>query len=90
VVATGEAHSVEEFLTEAFGRVGLDWSKHVKIEPRFYRPAEVDALEGDASKARKVLGWKPKVSFPELVRMMVDSDVELAKRDAAAGILEPA
>jgi GDPmannose 4,6-dehydratase len=87
VVATGESHSVEEFLDEAFGHVKLDWRKHVKIEPRFYRPSEVDALEGDASKARKTLGWKPKVSFAELVRMMVDGDVELARRDVGGARL---
>src|SRR5215211_8986733 len=63
VVATGESHSVEEFLEEAFGYVDLDWREHVKIEPRFFRPSEVDALEGDASKARLMLGWLPKVTF---------------------------
>ena len=84
VVATGEAHSVEEFLDEAFGHVDMDWREHVKIEPRFYRPAEVDALEGDASRAREILGWKPQVSFRELVRMMVDADIVLAKREKAA------
>jgi GDPmannose 4,6-dehydratase len=83
VVATGESHSVEEFLEQAFGYVDLDWREHVKIEPRFYRPAEVDALEGDASKARKLLDWKPKVTFQDLARMMVDADLELARRDNA-------
>jgi GDPmannose 4,6-dehydratase len=81
VVATGESHSVEEFLEEAFGHVDLDWRKHVKIEPRFYRPAEVDALEGDASKVQKALGWKPRVTFRDLARMMVDADLELARRE---------
>jgi GDPmannose 4,6-dehydratase len=83
VVATGESHSVEDFLTEAFGYVDLDWREHVKIEPRYYRPAEVDALEGDASKARRVLGWAPQVTFRALARMMVDADLELARREAA-------
>jgi GDPmannose 4,6-dehydratase len=82
VVATGETHSVKELLELAFARAGLDWRKHVASEERHLRPAEVDVLQGDASKARRVLGWKPKVSFRELVEMMVDSDVELAKREA--------
>jgi GDPmannose 4,6-dehydratase len=86
VVATGESHSVEEFLDEAFGYVDLDWREHVKIEPRFYRPAEVDALEGDASKARQALGWSPKVTFRDLTRMMVDADLELARRERAGKV----
>ena len=81
VVATGETHSVREFLTEAFGYVDLDWKEHVEIDPRYYRPAEVDILQGDATKARQELGWKPKVQFKELVRLMVDHDMELAKRE---------
>jgi len=84
VLATGESHSVSEFLEEAFGYVDLDWREHVKIDPRYYRPAEVDALQGDASKARRILGWKPQVSFIDLVHMMVDADMELARREAAA------
>jgi len=75
VVATGETHSVREFLEEAFGYVGLDWQKHVGIDPRYYRPAEVDLLVGDPSKARAKLGWEPKVTFKELVRIMVDADI---------------
>jgi len=75
VVATGESHSVEEFLDEAFGYVDLDWHDYVRIDPRYFRPSEVDALEGDASKARRILGWEPKVTFRELARMMVDADM---------------
>jgi GDPmannose 4,6-dehydratase len=76
VVATGETHSVQEFVEAAFGHVGLDWKKYVVIDPRFLRPAEVDLLVGDSSKAKKQLGWRQKVSFHELVRMMVDEDVK--------------
>ncbi|MGH7709938.1 MAG: GDP-mannose 4,6-dehydratase, partial [Gemmatimonadaceae bacterium] len=84
VIATGETHSVQEFLDEAAAVIGggIDWTKHVVIDPRHYRPAEVDLLVGDASKARKVLGWTPRVSFRELVRMMVESDLEAARAEA--------
>jgi GDPmannose 4,6-dehydratase len=75
VVGTGTTHRVEEFVQIAFDHVGLDWRKHVIVDPAFYRPAEVDLLLGDATKAFKVLGWKPEVSFPQLVTMMVDSDL---------------
>jgi GDPmannose 4,6-dehydratase len=75
VVATGETHSVREFCQEAFGYVGLDWEKYVVVDPNFYRPAEVDMLVGDPSKARRVLGWQPSVTFRELVRLMVDADL---------------
>lgn len=81
VVATDDSHTVEEFLKEAFGYVQLDWKEHVLIDPRYFRPAEVDNLRGDSSKARKLLGWAPKVGFKQLVAMMVDSDLELAKRE---------
>ncbi|MBI3653776.1 MAG: GDP-mannose 4,6-dehydratase [Acidobacteria bacterium] len=81
VIATGEAHSVREFLDEAFTYLNLDWQKYVEIDPRYYRPAEVDLLLGDASKARRILGWEPKVSFKQLVRQMVDSDLHLARRE---------
>jgi GDPmannose 4,6-dehydratase len=74
VLATGETHSVEEFLEEAFGYVELDWRQYVKTDQRFFRPAEVDLLKGDYSKAKKKLGWEPTVRFQELVRMMVDAD----------------
>ena len=76
VVATGEDHTVRELVEIAFDHAGLDWRKHVKTDPSLLRPAEVDTLIGDASKAREKLGWQPKVSFVELVRMMVDADVE--------------
>ena len=81
VVATGENHSVREFLELTFDRLKLDWHKYVELDERYLRPAEVDVLIGDATKARKVLGWEPKVRFPELVAMMVDSDLELAERE---------
>src|SRR5262245_33284410 len=80
VIATGETHSVREFLDEAFGYLDLDWKHHVEIDPRYYRPAEVDLLIGDASKARRKLGWEPKITFKELVRMMVDADLADLKR----------
>ena len=75
VIATGETHSVREFLEEAFAYVGLDWQQHVKVDPRYFRPAEVDLLVGDASKAKRVLGWQPAVGFRTLVRLMVDADL---------------
>ncbi|HFB99032.1 MAG TPA: GDP-mannose 4,6-dehydratase, partial [Bryobacterales bacterium] len=81
VIATGEAHSVREFLDEAFGYVNLDWKDLVEHDPRYLRPAEVDYLLGDATKAREKLGWKPRVGFRELVRMMVDADLNLAERE---------
>ena len=76
VIATGEMHSVKEFLTEAFAVVGLDWQKYVKIDPRYFRPSEVDALQGDSSNAREFLGWKPKINFKELAKMMVEADMK--------------
>jgi GDPmannose 4,6-dehydratase len=76
VLATGETHSVREFLEEAFGYAGLDWNEYVVIDPRYFRPAEVDHLVGDYSRAREKLGWEPTVRFEELVRMMVDHDRE--------------
>jgi GDPmannose 4,6-dehydratase len=79
VVATGETHSVEEFLDEAFSHVGLDWHNFVEIDPKYLRPAEVDLLIGDASKARAELGWEPKTTFRELVRLMVDADMEAVR-----------
>jgi GDPmannose 4,6-dehydratase len=80
VVATGEARSVREFCEVAFGHVDLNWQDHVVIDPQYFRPAEVDMLVGDASKAREVLGWKPETSFNELVVMMVDADLEALRR----------
>jgi GDPmannose 4,6-dehydratase len=79
VIATGETHSVEELVSVAFDHAGLDWHEHVVQDPQFMRPAEVDFLVGDASKARRVLGWQPKVTFAELIRMMVDADLALLK-----------
>jgi GDPmannose 4,6-dehydratase len=81
VVATGEAHSVREFVELAFGQVGLSWKDHVEIDPKYFRPTEVDYLLGDARKAREALGWKPRVTFRELVSMMVDHDVEMAQQE---------
>ena len=78
VVATGETWSVKDFLVEAFGSAGLDWEKYVVIDPRFFRPAEVDLLLGDPTKAKTKLGWKPAVDFKALVRMMVDADMARA------------
>lgn len=83
VVATGETHTVQELVEIAFDYLGLDWRKHVEVDPELFRPAEVDVLCGDASKARRVLGWEPTVSFEELVRMMVDADLERVDRELA-------
>ena len=83
VVATGESHSVRDLVETAFSHVGLDWQQYVRVDPAFLRPAEVDHLIGDASKARRVLGWEPSVDFAGLVRMMVDAD--LARHSGAAG-----
>ena len=83
VLATGEMHSVREFLQIAFDAVGLDWEKSPRHDSRYERPSEVDQLLGDSTKARKVLGWEPKVKFRELVKMMVDADLELARKEAA-------
>lgn len=76
VIATGEAHSVQEFVEEAFSYAGLSWREYVRIDPSLFRPAEVEHLLGDPSKAKRVLGWEPKVSFQQLVRMMVDAEFE--------------
>ncbi len=76
VIATGESHSVREFLAAAFSHADLDWREYVEIDPRYFRPTEVDFLLGDADKARRILGWQPKVNFPELVRIMVDADLQ--------------
>jgi GDPmannose 4,6-dehydratase len=83
VIATGETHSVSEFLDEAFGRLDLDWRRYVEIDPKYYRPAEVDLLLGDSSKARRALGWEPTIGFSETVRLMVDSDLRLAEQELA-------
>ena len=83
VIATGETHSVRQFLDETFGYLDLHWQQHVETDPRYFRPAEVDILLGDATKARAALGWEPKVSFKELVRLMVDHDLALARQENA-------
>jgi GDPmannose 4,6-dehydratase len=88
VIATGEAHSVADFLDAAGACCGFDWTQYVETDPRYFRPTEVDYLLGDSSKAREKLGWKPSVNFEALIRMMVDHDLELAKQEvtlAAAG-----
>ena len=83
VVSTNETHSVREFCELAFGRVGLDWQEHVVIDERFVRPAEVELLLGDPSKARTRLGWEPEVTFRGLVEMMVDADMERVAQEIA-------
>jgi len=94
VLATGETHSVREFCEEAFSLLDLDWRAFVKYDERYVRPSEVDLLLGDPSKARRVLGWSPKVTFKELVRMMVESDLRVARQELAVqqagGVLENA
>jgi GDPmannose 4,6-dehydratase len=85
VVATGETHTVQRLVELAFGAVGLDWREHVSLDPRFMRPAEVDLLVGDPSKAKRELGWEPEVGFEALVTMMVDADLERLRRAGSAG-----
>ena len=82
VIATGETHTVREFLVEAFGHVGLDYKKYVKLDKKYFRPIEVNHLRGNYAKAKKKLGWRPKTSFKELVHLMVDADMELAERES--------
>jgi len=84
VIATGQQRSVREFLDATFGQLDLDWKKHVELDPRYLRPSEVDLLVGDASRAKEKLGWEPRVKFDELVRMMVDHDLKLAKAEKAS------
>jgi GDPmannose 4,6-dehydratase len=79
VVGTGESHTVREFVELAFAHAGLDWKQHVEVDARYFRPAEVDCLRADASKAAKVLDWEPAVNFDELVRIMVEADMEAAE-----------
>ena len=81
VVATGQTHSVQEFLEEVFGYLEMDWHDYVEIDERYYRPTEVDVLLGDAGKAREILKWEPRVTFKELARMMTDADMEIAERE---------
>jgi GDPmannose 4,6-dehydratase len=80
VLATGRTHSIRELLEVAFGVAGLDWEKYVEVDPKFIRPAEVDFLCGDATKARERLGWQPRVSFEELIKMMVEADLQAAQK----------
>jgi GDPmannose 4,6-dehydratase len=87
VIATGESHTVREFLDVAFEKIGLDWGKYVEVDPRYYRPSEVDHLRGDASKAERVLGWKPTVKFAELVALMVDADIQLLEDELAGRLV---
>lgn len=86
VIATGTNHSVRDFLDLAFARVGLEWQDYVEIDPRYFRPTEVENLLGDASKARELLGWEPRVSFEELVGIMVDADVSVLERQLAGEV----
>ncbi|MHC5108997.1 MAG: GDP-mannose 4,6-dehydratase [Planctomycetota bacterium] len=81
VISTGETYSVQEFAQEVFGHLGLDWERHVEIDPRYFRPTEVESLCGDNSKAKVVLGWEPTVGFNELARLMADADLELARNE---------
>jgi GDPmannose 4,6-dehydratase len=89
VIATGETHSVKEFVQAAFQHVGLDWEKYVEIDPRYFRPAEVDLLVGDATKAKNVLGWEPKVTFSELVKIMVDADMQSLEDQLSGKVEKP-
>ena len=82
MLATGETHTIREFCEEAFGQVGLDYGDYVVVDPRYFRPSEVDLLIGDPSKAKRVLNWEPKVKFKELVKIMMDADLELAEKEA--------
>jgi GDPmannose 4,6-dehydratase len=88
VIATGETHSVREFCQEAFDHLGLDWEKYVVVDPKLYRPAEVDLLVGDYSKAKRVLGWEPSVNFQELVRIMVDADMTAVQQQLGNGSMK--
>jgi GDPmannose 4,6-dehydratase len=90
VVAMGVAHSVKDLVMEAFGHAGLDWEQYVRTDPRYLRPAEVDHLIGNPSKAARVLGWQPSVDFKGLVHMMVDADLErLSRRQVPIGAAAP-
>jgi GDPmannose 4,6-dehydratase len=89
VIATGEMHSVRELCETAFGLVGRDWQAHVEIDPRYLRPTEVDELCGDASRAARILGWRPKTTFHELVRIMLASDLEEAGLSPAEVMVKP-
>ena len=86
VIGTGESHTVREFAEAAFAHAGMDWREYVKVDARYYRPAEVTDLRADSSKARQVLGWQPRVTFRELVRMMVDGDIAALERQVKGGV----
>jgi GDPmannose 4,6-dehydratase len=87
VIATGETHSIRELVDRAFAEVGIeDWSRHVRQDRKFYRPAEVDLLIGDATKARTKLGWRPEVDFPSLIKMMVEHDLRTEATKAGIDI----
>ena len=86
VIATGETHSVREFLDEAFGYLEVDWKPYVEIDPRYFRPSEVDILLGDASKAREKLGWRPRITFRELVRLMIDAEMQALQSPSAIAV----
>jgi GDPmannose 4,6-dehydratase len=90
VVATGETHSVREFLETAFHYAGLDWEKYVEIDRRYFRPTEVAYLQGDASKAARVLGWRPKIKFHDLVKLMVDADLKLLEDQLSGQLVRQA
>ena len=81
VVSTGETHSVREWIEECFNILGLDWKKYVETDARYLRPAEVDLLLGDCSKAKRVLKWEPKIKFKELAKMMIETDLKMAERE---------
>jgi GDPmannose 4,6-dehydratase len=87
VIATGEAHSVREFLEAAFKHAGLDWEEHVEIDPKYFRPSEADILLGDATKAREVLGWQPRVMFDALVQIMVDADLKAVEDELGGRVV---
>ncbi len=89
VVATNETHTIRECLDVAFGRLGLDWHKHVEIDPRYYRPAEVELLIGDYSKAKRKMGWEPKTKFKELIELMTDADLKLLQDQLAGKVRRP-
>ena len=87
VIATGEAHTVREFVEIAFEHAGLEWERHVEVDPNYFRPAEVDSLLGDPAKAKRVLGWEPRTSFEELARIMVDADIKLLEDEMAGRLV---
>jgi GDPmannose 4,6-dehydratase len=81
IIATGESHSILEFIEHTFDYLELDWKKYVISDPKYFRPSEVDYLQGNATKARTILGWKPRTNFIQLIKIMVDSDLKLAKQE---------